>query len=110
MKLTVIFLLIVSTSVWANMYDPTMPPWLQKKEVKVTDKKPIKRVKERFNLMQIVTNENGNRAVINGYVLKEGEHIHRAKVEKISAQKVILTRGQQKWILTLEDSRSRVRQ
>jgi len=94
----------------SQLHDPTTPPWLKSKVEKTkVEKKNSVKVKERFNLMQIVNHKQGNRAVINGYVLKEGEHIHRARVERIESNNVILVRGDDTWILTLEETPSRVR-
>lgn len=92
----------------ANTFDPMKPPWLKhiKRNYEVDTNEPRK---TEFILRQIVTHKQGNRAVINGYILKQGEHIFGAKVVKVNKDSVLLVRGKKKWTLKIENVVTRVR-
>jgi len=112
MKLATIFIIVIfSLTSQGELIDPTMPPWIKKQKIKLdVPVKVKKKSKESFYLTQIVRKPTGNRAVINGYVLKVGEHIHQARIVKIEPNRVLLVRGSEKWILKLEEKTSNVRQ
>lgn len=90
-------------------YDPMAPPGYG---VKVKDAKKIKKEKiisTHYVLRQIVLNDRGNRAVINDDVVKVGSYVDRAKVIKIEADKVILSRAGKYQTLTLDGKIIKVR-
>lgn len=53
--------------------------------------------------------ERGNRAVINGYIVKEGSYIANARVSKIQANQVTLVQSGKEVILNLNSQYPRVR-
>lgn len=68
-----------------------------------------KKNKTRLNLRQIIMSERGNRAVINGYIVKEGSYIANARVSKIQANQVTLVQSGKEVILNLNSQYPRVR-
>ncbi|GAA6134672.1 hypothetical protein NBRC116188_14610 [Oceaniserpentilla sp. 4NH20-0058] len=111
MRLILLSVLMINGIAYAQVgeFDPMMPPWLKKKITDIKIEKKVNIVSEKFNLRQVVINEAGKSAVINGYVLREGQHIHQAKVISIKPDEVVLVRDDMKWILNLTDSAPNVR-
>ena len=97
-----------SSWVVAVQYDPMAPPGYGK----VVGNKSIqvKKTKQRYYLRQILVKESGNSAVINGYLVKEGEYVNRAKVIKIETNKVTLSKAGKLSVIRLNDPVKKVRQ
>lgn len=112
MKITWLLLMLMivafSSRVMPSQYDPMAPPGYGN----VISEKPkkIEKRKEHYHLRQILVRENGNRAVINGYVLKEGEYINRAKIISIETNKVTLSKAGKISVIKLHDPVKKVRQ
>ena len=107
--ISLLYFVAMHSEVMANKYDPMAPPGHQS-----VVNKSIKEVKAKrkyyYNLRQIVISDQGNRAVINGYVLKEGDHINKAKVVKIEENKVTLSKAGKKSVIRLSSPANKVRQ
>jgi hypothetical protein len=101
--------MVMSTSLLANQYDPMAPPGYANKKSTSTKEVKVKR-KYYYNLRQIVISDQGNRAVINGYVLKEGDHINKSKVIKIEENKVTLSKAGKTSVIRLSYEVNKVRQ
>ena len=106
-----LMLLITSNSnfLLAQQYDPMAPPEYRSVK-KDTTQKAKKKSQYYYNLRQIVIAEQGNRAVINGYVLKEGDHINKAQVVKIEENKVTLSKDGKLSVIKLSYPIKKVRQ
>jgi hypothetical protein len=105
---TMILNLVLSLSANSNQYDPMAPPgYGPVVKDNIVDRKKVKRYY--YNLRQVVISEKGNRAVINGSVLKEGEYINKAKVVKIEANKVTLSKSGKLSVIKLNHPMNKVR-
>lgn len=108
--LTLIMAIALPWSSWvmAVQYDPMAPPGYGA----VIGNKPaqVKKTKQRYYLRQILEKESGNSAVINGYLVKEGEYVNRAKVIKIETNKVTLSKAGKLLVIRLNDPVKKVRQ
>ena len=105
---TVMLNLAFSLLVNANQYDPMAPPgYGPVVKDKGAERKKVKRYY--YNLRQVVISEKGNRAVINGSVLEEGEYINKAKVVKIEANKVTLSKSGELSVIKLNHPMNKVR-
>lgn len=102
-------LLIVCCCAIAETYDPMMPAGYRVKEIKHTVTKLKATPPASYVLRQILLSERGNRAVINGYVVKEGSTIAKARVSKIESNKVVLIHSGKQVVLTLNHQIPKVR-
>ena len=107
MKLFLLLSAVVASSAWA--FDPMAPPGFQQKPVGTVVTKKAAKKSPQYVLRQGVIRNDNKSAVINGYVLNEGDYIKGAKVVKIEANKVILEISKKQKILQLKPNIARVR-
>jgi hypothetical protein len=108
LSLALIGCLQANSFVWADQYDPMAPPGYGNTTKNSTIKKMVEN-KTYYNLRQIVISDNGNRAVINGYLVKEGEYINSARVMKIEVNKVTLSKAGKVSVIKLNNPVKKVR-
>lgn len=107
MKILCLVGILLVSSAWA--FDPMAPPGFQKKSVPASTLKKAAKIAPKYILRQIVIRGDRKSAVINGYVLNEGDLIKGAKVMKIEANKVILEISKKQKTLQLKPNIARVR-
>lgn len=100
--------MVISHIAWSVQFDPMAPPGYG---AVIEEKKIVRKTvrKYHYNLRQVVISDKGSRAVINGYVLKEGEYINKARVVKIEENKVTLSKSGKLSVIKLNRPISNVR-
>ncbi|MFT6835020.1 MAG: hypothetical protein ACJA0H_001054 [Francisellaceae bacterium] len=106
-KISIVCILFGCSSVWG--FDPMAPPGYQYNTVKENAKVKNVKAPPTYTLRQIVIGKEHKSAVINGYVVAEGEYIKRALVKSISENKVILEVKNKQRTLYLKPNTVKVR-
>jgi hypothetical protein len=103
-----IICILVSTNIVLG-FDPMAPPGYQQATVKETIKNEKSKPPIKYILRQIVIGEKHKSAVINGYVVAEGEYIKSALVKSIRENKVVIQIKNKQRTLYLKPNTVKVR-
>jgi hypothetical protein len=106
-SITIICVAASLNNVWG--FDPMAPPGYQQDTSKVTQKTVKVKPVTTYTLRQVVIGKEHKSAVINGFVVTEGEYIKSALVKSITENKVILKVKNKQTTLYLKPNKVKVR-
>jgi hypothetical protein len=106
-SITIICVAACFTNAWG--FDPMAPPGYQQDTSKVMQKNAKIKPATRYILRQVVIGKEHKSAVINGFVVTEGEYVKSALVKSITENKVILQVKNKQTTLYLKPNTVKVR-
>lgn len=97
-------------------FDPTAPPGYEAGTLdgamgkqSVYKRTPKKTASPEWTLRQIVYRPDGKSAVINGWVVQEGDTVKGAVIKRIEPEKVVLSAKGKEVVLSIAPSRPKIR-